>query len=351
MIKAITLGVMCVLASATPVDEIDKYVSPPTVVVSSDPAISKYVKHSHRASLNFACNVERITVSPGFDSIAAGFEDPITQVELEDHLGEVTNIEWAHVMQTSFGSTDPRGQERQLGTLGGDLGEFLIVLAAIEAQTNQNFTDSQVLHKFKRYLTVMSKDKFYFDTDLDAIANLKKACSCPQLNIADPPDSKKPLLRNSTHESASQGNELFKKLLEDSTKYNVRRELVVAAIDAFFEVMWQKADPLHRRIRFVLLKGPLAPKGFVLVKTPGYCNAQLLAPLISPELCQKQMGVYHGDAAVLLRTEIAGVLLFKAPEDKNGVVLKANELAAEWLKTLFEGHKEPFYTVSFEGLA
>jgi hypothetical protein len=69
--------------------------------------------------------VERITVTPNFDSIAVGFEDPLTQAELEDHLGEPTNIEWAHVMQMYFGSTDPRGQERQLGTLGGDLGALV----------------------------------------------------------------------------------------------------------------------------------------------------------------------------------------------------------------------------------
>jgi hypothetical protein len=350
MMKAVLLALACALAVATPITSIDNYVAPPTVVVSSDPVITKYVKHSHRATLNFACNVERITVTET-NPAGAGFEDPITRIELEDHLGEVTNIEWTHVMQSSFGSTDPRGQERQLGTLGGDLGEFLLVLTAIESQTGQNFTEAQVLHQLKRYLTVMSKDKFYFDIDMDGIANLKKACGCPQLNIADPPDSKKPLLRNATHDVASHGNELFKKLLTASTDYEVRPELVIAAVDAFFEVMWQKADPLHRRIRFVLLKGPLAPKGFILVKTPGYCNAQLLAPVISPELCQKQMGVYHGDAAVLLRTEMAGVLLFKTPEDKNSVVLKANELAARWLTNVMSDHHEPVYTVSFEGLA
>jgi hypothetical protein len=37
----------------------------------------------------------------------------------------------------------------------------------------------------------------------------------------------------------------------------------------------------HRRVKFVLLKGPLDSKGFIMVKTPGYCNAQLLAPMLS----------------------------------------------------------------------
>ncbi len=70
----------------------------------------------------------------------------------------------------------------------------------------------------------------------------------------------------------------------------------------------------------------------------------------SPELCQKQMGIYHGDAAVLLRTEMAGILMFRTPEDKNSVVRKANELASNALTTVLADHKEPVYTVVFEGL-
>jgi hypothetical protein len=347
--RAVLFALSCVLAAASPVDN---YVAPPTIEIPSGSAnITKYLKHAHRASLNFACTIDRITVSPNFDQLAAGFEDPITQVELEDHIGEPNNIEWAHVMQMFFASTDPRGQERQLGTLGGDLGEFLIVLAAIEAETSQSFSGAQVLHRFKTYLTVMSKDKFYFDTDAAAINTFKKACHCPQLNIADPPDSKKPLLRNATHLADAQGNEFFKKLLQDPTSYGIRKELVESVLEAFFEVMWNKADPLHRRIRFVLMKGELASKGFIMVKTPGYCNAQLLAPMISPELCSKQMGIYHGDAAVLVRTEIAGVMLLKNPENKNAVVRRANDIASTSLSKVLADHLEPVYTVSFEGLA
>jgi len=71
--------------------------------------------------------------------------------------------------------------------------------------------------------------------------------------------------------------------------------------------------------------------------------------MISPELCGKQMGIYHGDAAVLLRTEIAGVVLIKTPEEKNAVVVKANDLASTFLTAVLADHAEPVYTVSFEG--
>jgi len=338
------------LVAGTPSPTGDNTLVIPTITVQGTPNITRYLKPSNRASLNFVCQVSRITVSPNFESISPDFQDPLTQAELEDHVGETNSIEWTHVMQTSFGSTDSRGQERQLATLGGDLGEFLIVLSAIEKQLGVTFNDTMVLYKLKVYLTVMSRDKFYFDIDVNAVNYFKSVCVCPQLNIADPPESKKALLLNATNSYLSQGNEFFRKLLNNTEAFGIRAELVSSVIRAFYKVMWNKADPLHRRIKFVLLKGDFAPKGFIMVKTPGYCNSQLLAPLISPELCQKQMGIYHGDAAVLLRTEIAGILLMKTPESKNDVVRTANEIASSSLTTVLADHKEPVYTVNFEAV-
>eukprot|EP00300_Choanocystis_sp_HF-7_P036665 c52540_g1_i1.p1 GENE.c52540_g1_i1~~c52540_g1_i1.p1 ORF type:complete len:350 (-),score=69.36 c52540_g1_i1:20-1069(-) len=345
----VVLSVCVVCAFGAPAS-IDTYLAPAVITVDNNGQnLTKYVHHAHRASLNFACNIDRITVTPRFEAFSAGFEEPLTQEELEDHIGDPNSIEWAHSLQMYFQSTDPRGQERQLGTVGGDLGEFLIVLAAIEQEKGKTFAAPEVLHFFRRYLTAMSREKFFFDIDLSAIENLKKACGCPQLNIADPPESKKDILANSTHERDSNGNEFFKKALADPAAFNIRPELIHSVLDAFYSVMWKKSDPLHRRIKFLLLKGEYAPKGFIIVKTPGYCNAQLLAPMISPELCDKQMGVYHGDAAVLLRTEIAGIILTQTPEDKNACVRKANELAANALAKVLEDHSEPIYIVTFEG--
>jgi hypothetical protein len=340
------------LVAAAPSHPDELVISPPTYTLPNRDNATRYVKHAHRASLNFACAVDRITVTPNFADYSAGFEDPLTQIELEDHLGEVTNIEWAHVMQHFFASTDSRAQERQLGTLGGDLGEFLTVLAAIEKvntdKGDAELTKDEVITMFRKYLTVMSRAKFYFDTDVSGINNFKERCGCPQLNIADPPDAKKGILLNATWEAESHGDEFFASLLgEDAaTTYGIRTKLVHHVLEAFFTTMWDKSDVLHRRIKFVLLQGTSNPKGFMMVKTPGYCNAQLLSPMISPELCGKQMGVYHGDAAVLLRTEMAGVL--SSAEDKNLVVKTSNDIAAEALPAMLAAHVEPIYTVVFE---
>merc|ERR1711907_883000 len=350
-----TMKAVVLLALAVAVLASEENVLQPKIVEVPVPARNatetRYVKHAHRATLNFACPIDSIVVTPNFDAISPEVVDPIVQVELEDHLGEVGSIQWAHTLQTYFQSTDPRGQERELTTLGGDLGEFLMVLGAIESEQSKEFSATEVTEALKLYLTVMSKEKLFFSIDTPAIENFKKFCGCPNLNIADPPDAKKDLLLNATLDPASMGDEFFNKVVTDHAGYGLRPELVTNVLSAFFNTMWNKADPLHHKIKFVLLKGEVAPKAFVMVKTPGYCNAQLLAPMISPELCGKQMGIYHGDASVLLRTEIAGVLLMKTPEAKNQVVRKANEMASAAIVKMLEGHPEPVYTVSFQGLS
>lgn len=348
MLVALIVGV-CVAAPAA--DEESPLVEPKTITVTGAEAnTTRYLKHAHRATLNFACPIDSIVVTPNFDTINPDVTDPIVQVELEDHLGEVGSIQWAHTMQTFFQSTDPRGQERELSTLGGDLGEFLMVMGAIESEQSVEFSKDDVTAKLALYLAVMSKEKFFFSIDAPAIETFKTYCGCPNLNIADPPDAKKDLLLNATKDAASMGDEFFNKVVADAAAYGLRPELVQNVIAAFFSTMWNKSDPLHRKIKFVLLKGDYDPKAFVMVKTPGYCNAQLLAPMISPELCGKQMGIYHGDASVLLRTEIAGVLLLDTPEAKNAVVRKANEMAGAAIQKMLDGHIEPVYTVTFQGI-
>merc|ERR1712023_292249 len=326
-----TMKAVVLLALAVAVLASEENVLQPKIVEVPVPARNatetRYVKHAHRATLNFACPVDSIVVTPNFDNIDPSVVDPIVQVELEDHLGEVGSIQWAHILQTYFQGTDPRGQERELSALGGDLGEFLIVLGAIEAELGSEFTAEEVETKLKTYLTVMSKEKFFYSIDAPAIEVFKKFCGCPNLNIADPPDAKKDLLLNATSDPAASGDEFFNKAVADPAAFGLRPALIQHVLAAFFNNMWNKADPLHRKIKFVLL-----------------------APMISPELCGKQMGIYHGDAATLLRTEMAGVMLMKTPENKNAVVRKANEISTSILVKMLEGHTEPVYTVTFSGV-
>merc|ERR1711907_247818 len=267
-----TMKAVVLLALAVAVLASEENVLQPKIVEVPVPARNatetRYVKHAHRATLNFACPVDSIVVTPNFDNIDPSVVDPIVQVELEDHLGEVGSIQWAHTLQTYFQSTDPRGQERELTTLGGDLGEFLMVLGAIESEQSKEFSATEVTEALKLSLTVMSKEKLFFSIDAPAIENFKKFCGCPNLNIAAPPDAKKDLLLNATLDPASMGDEFFNKVVTDPAGYGLRPELVTNVLSAFFNTMWNKADPLHRKIKFVLLKGEVAPKAFVMVKTP-----------------------------------------------------------------------------------
>merc|ERR1739844_178985 len=101
-----------------------------------------------------------------------------------------------------------------------------------------------VKHLFQRYLTVMSREKFYYSLDGAAVNEFKSVCGCPQLNIADPPEAKKALLLNASHTAAAHGDEFFKKAIGNPTEYGTRAELINAVVDAFYQTMWDKSDVL-----------------------------------------------------------------------------------------------------------
>merc|ERR1711991_561642 len=88
-----TMKAVVLLALAVAVLASEENVLQPKIVEVPVPARNatetRYVKHAHRATLNFACPVDSIVVTPNFDNIDPSVVDPIVQVELEDHLGEV----------------------------------------------------------------------------------------------------------------------------------------------------------------------------------------------------------------------------------------------------------------------
>merc|ERR1711907_360505 len=149
-----TMKAVVLLALAVAVLASEENVLQPKIVEVPVPARNatetRYVKHAHRATLNFACPVDSIVVTPNFDNIDPSVEDPIVQVELEDHLGEVGSIQWAHIMQTYFQGTDPRGQERELSALGGDLGEFLIVLVPSRPNSDRSLRPRRSRQSLRR---------------------------------------------------------------------------------------------------------------------------------------------------------------------------------------------------------
>merc|ERR1712196_153615 len=133
---------------------------------------------------NFACKVDSVEVN--MDVAGSEEKTTVTADDLKTALARTATLEWAHVNQFFFASTDGRNDEKNLLTGGGDMGEFIQGLIAYSKVTGAaSLTQADVTNLFERYLKIMSKSKFYFQTDEKAYYKLAVYTGCPNLKIAE----------------------------------------------------------------------------------------------------------------------------------------------------------------------
>lgn len=295
---------------------------------------------AHDAVGNFACKID--TVSATLD--VPGEEDKmvVTAEDLEAYLGQTATIEWAHVNQFFFASLDGRNEEKNLGTGGGDLGEFIQALESYTRVTGATFTYDDVTKVLDRYLGLMSRDKFFFETDERTYRKLAIATGCQNLKIAGIGDKRKrqAILDIYAQDNMSEfiGDPYVRFLAHNAEALEIRRDYITFAIQAFHHLLWtsKHADKLC----YTMVKGRLDPKALIQVKTPGYCIDQGLAPLISSQMCSGQVFIDHTDAVKLFRREL--VQLIAQPGDNPQDVLAQ-------FNTLAQGNLEKFWD-TFVGL-
>jgi hypothetical protein len=138
---------------------------------------------SEQITGNFACKVDAVDVN--LDLAGAEEKTTITTDDLKTALARTATLEWAHVNQFFFSSTDGRDSEKSLYTGGGDMGEFVQSLIAYTKVTGATLVQADVSDLFSRYLKIMSKEKFFYETDEKAYFKLAVYTGCPNLKIAE----------------------------------------------------------------------------------------------------------------------------------------------------------------------
>merc|ERR1711998_263038 len=241
---------------------------------------------------NFACKVDSVEVNLD----VAGSEDKgtITTDDLKSALARTATLEWAHVNQFFFSSTDGRDSEKSLYTGGGDMGEFVQSLIAYTKVTGATLVQADVSDLFSRYLKIMSKEKFFYETDEKAYFKLAVYTGCPNLKIAEVGEraKKKAIVDAMLSADAFEfiGDPYLKWMMLSADDLDFPKEYVSYAIIAFHEALWA-ATADSAKLCYREVKGKANPKAIIHVKTPGYCVDQGLAPLISAQMCTGQ--VFH----------------------------------------------------------
>eukprot|EP00943_MAST-04B_sp_MAST-4B-sp1_P007237 g7237.t1 len=236
-----------------------------------------------------------------------------------------------------FSCPDPRTPYAGMFALGGDLGEFLLLLTAMEkAQRDDNIRYGQqevsyLLHDYLEYMSTHGKFEFASCTDEYALGRLSDAAKVG--NAMDPMNHVE-LVRILTLSATPEhiGSRFLADVVKDSGDYGTRARLAQHLIKAFVRIALDKTDPMNSRIRYVTLQGKYQPDSYVEVvrmecprkKDEGNKRFEIctvypchdLVPLINPNDGVKPSGkvppgvvndvvVLHRDDVKLFRAELA----------------------------------------------
>ncbi|NOK19505.1 rhodanese-like domain-containing protein [Corallococcus carmarthensis] len=315
---------------------------------------------------------ERALTTPTFTAEEGPATGPLKQEHIERHVGDPSQVRWARLsallMTGRRSCVDGRDEQGVIGTPGGDAGEFLLALAAVENITGTVFDDKMVEELLFQELEVFGR--FYMHTDTSAWGRLVAALAAdPRLSgqrlpprddeeawhtfVDHPPAEARPVVMEHLLEPAHLGCGHLKLMLTRPQDYGVRPDLVRSFLRAFHDLRWQGVPELE----FVTLSGVHDEAAVLTVYVEEDLWDMTSIPLVSPSVGPKQVFVAHPQVAAKHRDHY--VEFFRRlprwvkvePHQVEPLRTEMNALAAtqlgHTLKSLANGL--PIFEARFEG--
>jgi len=300
---------------------------------------------------NFACRVNSLKLT--IDSPGVGEHITIPPEEVRAAFANVATLEWAHIAQTSFSSLDGRNDEKVLATPGGDMGEFIQALEAFTKVSGTTLDAAAVQRVFERYLKVMTRQKFSYETDETSYIRLAVATGCKNLHVSEMGGMKhkREAFLSQVTRPEHIGDAFIRFLVTNSTELGVNPDYIHHALAAYHNVLWTTPSRLSTKLCYLELKGNHKEAALIHIRTPPFCVDQGLAPMVSQLLtCSAPSLVNHPEAVRVLRRELVSVLSTIDPKVDAKEVMAALNLLAEANLDKFwgqVGQDLPVYTVEF----
>lgn len=293
---------------------------------------------------------------------------PLTVEEIEAHVGDPRSVRWvklaAILLHGRQACVDGRDDSSVVGTPGGDAGEFMLGLGAVEAVLGRPLTRAVVTKLLRRRLDTFGR--FYMHTDIAAgnrfIAALRGDSRLTRAIgttfealewrewLSEPPlEARPPLLEHFTNPQ-HMGCGHLRLMLQNPEQYEIRSGLVLDFLRAFFSTRWAGAPEMEN----VVLPGGHQEGAVVNVRIEGQLHAYSWVPLLSPAYAGTQMFVNHPQVSAFLRQELAAFLaeqqdLWGEPLDPAKVLEVLEGLAGRQLGATL-GHLAkglPIYDLTF----
>jgi rhodanese-related sulfurtransferase len=246
----------------------------------------------------------------------------LSLADIEAHIGDPSNVRWmkmaALLLHGRQSCVDGRDETGVVGTPGGDAGEMLLGLSAIEAVSGERLSPLQIRTLLDRRLGTLGR--FYLHTDVtsanslivsirgdrrlaSAIAGIGETMQWRRF-FASPPVHVREILLEHALVPAHVGCGHLRLMATQPDVYGARPELVWGLLAAFFRARWEGSLDAE----FTALPGGHEEGAVLDVRVDEEIRPFTQIPLISPLAHGTQTFVSHPDVTRTLRREIAHFL-------------------------------------------
>lgn len=252
----------------------------------------------------------------------------LSREAIEAHLGDPSKVRRvklaAFLLATQTSCVDGREDRAIIGTPGGDAGELVLGLAAVETVTGKQVALDRVPAIARAFADTFGG--IYLHTDNHALNRLARSLRSddrlasavePLRTIVDwegflrnPPEQLRGALLEHLCQPDHVGCGHLKLALLNPEGYHVRAALITSFFEAFFTGLWGGAPDLE----WVVLGGEHAEGAVVQVTQEETLQPFTEIPMIAPSIGGVQMFVNHPEVVAYLRAQTAHFLVNRAGE-------------------------------------
>jgi rhodanese-related sulfurtransferase len=244
--------------------------------------------------------------------------EELTIARIERHIGDPGAVRFlkiaALLLHGRMSCVDGRDDSGVLGTPGGDGGEFLVLLGAIESLSGKRFTGAEIRALLARRLDTFGR--FYIHTDVAAsnalIASMRgdRRLDAALAHVyeplewrdffAEPPAEVRDIVLEHMLVPGHIGCGHIRMMWQDCQAYGVRPELPELVLRSFMHLRWSGAVEAE----LVPLAGGHEERGVLRVFLADPIEPFTEVPLVSPSCEGTQMFVCHPQVMSYLRTQL-----------------------------------------------
>ena len=278
-------------------------------------------------------------------------DGPLDAHRIEVHVGDPIATRWikaaAILLHGRRSCVDGRDDSGVIGTPGGDGGEIVLALAALEDQLHRRLTSNETHSLLTRFVDTFGH--LYIHTDVHAANELILSMRAdPRLTdaigstyealewrrwLASPPEQAREILLEHMVQPKHIGCGHLRLMLQHPDEYGLRAELVRDVLRSFLRLRWGGAHGLE----LAPLPGGHREGAVVNVRVEGDVHSYTQVPLVSPSCAGTQMFVNHPQVSAFFRRETAALLCEQSDlvpvsrEDERALHERVEALAARQL--------------------